>query len=87
MSEPLRMCLGCRTHAVKTELYRIVRTPSGEVCLDTRERLPGRGAYLCKNRTCIQKIQKTKALERSLKTAIAPEFYEKLIDFLGDAHG
>ena len=28
---PLRMCIGCREMKPKTELWRIVKTPSGEI--------------------------------------------------------
>ena len=33
---PMRQCLGCREMKPKRELLRVVRSPEGEVSLDTR---------------------------------------------------
>ena len=41
---PMRQCLGCREMKPKRELLRVVRSPEGEVSLDTRGKKPGRGA-------------------------------------------
>lgn len=38
----------------------------------------GRGAYLCADSECLKKAEKSKGLERSLKTAIPKEIYEQL---------
>ena len=75
---PLRQCVGCQEMKSKLELIRVIKTPEGEVTLDTTGRMNGRGAYLCKNSDCLKKLRKTKGLERSLKIAIPQEVYEKL---------
>ena len=75
---PLRQCVGCQEMKSKLELIRVIKTPEGEVTLDTTGRMNGRGAYLCKNSDCLKKLRKTKGLERSLKIAIPQEIYEKL---------
>ena len=46
---PLRQCIGCREQKPKTELIRVVRSPEGELSIDLRGRVPGRGAYLCRS--------------------------------------
>ena len=38
----------------------------------------GRGAYICPNPECLKKVQKSKALERSLEVAIPEEVYDRL---------
>ena len=38
----------------------------------------GRGAYICKDIKCLEKVQKSKRLERILDTKIPDEIYEKL---------
>ncbi|MCD8248915.1 MAG: YlxR family protein [Lachnospiraceae bacterium] len=59
-------------------MLRVIHTAEDEILLDTTGRKNGRGAYLCRNPECLAKARKTKALERSLKTAIPPEIYESL---------
>lgn len=75
---PLRQCVGCRTMKPKTELVRIIRTPSNEVCLDKTGKMNGRGAYICPLLDCYNKAVKSKALERTLKIEIQEEVYEAI---------
>jgi predicted RNA-binding protein YlxR (DUF448 family) len=76
------MCAGCRERAPKKELIRIVRTPTGEIIADARDKAPGRGAYLCRKSACLKKAQKSRALERMLNVTIPPETYEALGEVL-----
>jgi hypothetical protein len=46
--------------------------------LDERGKLPGRGAYLCARRECLDKARKSRALARALKTEIPDEIYARL---------
>ncbi|MCD8117323.1 MAG: YlxR family protein [Oscillospiraceae bacterium] len=87
MSEPLRMCVGCRTRATKKELIRIVRTPDGQVIADARAKAPGRGAYICRKAACLQKARKSRALERMLEVEITPETYEALASAIEENAG
>ena len=75
---PMRQCLGCREHKPKKELIRVVRSPEGEVSLDFKGKLPGRGAYVCPQTACLAKARKSRALERAFDTALPPEVYEAL---------
>lgn len=75
---PQRMCVGCQTMKNKKELLRIVRTPEGEIILDTTGKKSGRGAYICADDTCFSKAYKEKRLEKALEHPIKPEFYESL---------
>ena len=75
---PIRQCLGCREMKPKRELLRVVRSPEGEVSLDTRGKKPGRGAYVCPNADCLKKAIKTRALSRALETEIPEEVMQRL---------
>ena len=75
---PMRQCLGCREMKPKRELLRVVRSPEGEVSLDTRGKKPGRGAYVCPNAACLKKAIKTRALSRALETEIPEEVMQRL---------
>ena len=75
---PMRQCLGCREMKQKRELIRAVKSPEGEISLDFKGKLPGRGAYLCPDPECHKKAVKAKALERAFSSQIPDEIYEQL---------
>ncbi len=75
---PLRKCTGCQEMKSKKELIRIVRNDAGEFALDLTGKMSGRGAYICPNKECLLKAQKSKGLERSFKCAVPKEVYEQL---------
>ncbi len=86
-SIPLRQCVGCRASKPKRELVRVVRSPAGEISLDTKGKAPGRGAYVCPDPACLKKARKTKALARNLGVEIPPEVYDALeLAMEGAAH-
>ncbi len=72
---PMRQCVGCREMKPKRELVRVIRTLEGEVTVDVTGKKNGRGAYICKNQSCLSAAVKSKGLERSLKTSIPQEIY------------
>ena len=75
---PMRQCVGCREMHPKAELIRAVKPKEGEVTLDFGGKLAGRGAYICKNKECLAKAKKSKALERAFSCAISEAVYEEL---------
>ncbi len=81
---PLRMCLGCRVQKDKKELIRVVRTPEGEVELDTTGRKAGRGAYICSDVTCLKRAIKGKVLEKSLQRSIPQDILTRLVEKMED---
>ena len=81
---PMRQCLGCREMKPKAELVRVVRSPEGEVSLDTKGKAPGRGAYVCRSAACLKKAIKSRALDRALDVKIPDELIEKLAADLED---
>ena len=75
---PQRQCMGCRERKEKRQMIRVVRTPEGGVNLDFGGKMNGRGAYICPSPECLKKVQKSKALDRSLEVTIPAEVYERL---------
>ena len=73
-----RTCMGCNEKKDKKELIRIVRNKDGEVFVDMNEKLQGRGAYCCKNIKCLEKLEKTKRLDKKLECKVNGEIYEKI---------
>ncbi|MBO5907905.1 MAG: YlxR family protein [Clostridia bacterium] len=75
---PERRCVGCGEHFPKNTLIRILRTPEGEIALDTTGKRSGRGAYICKSLTCYRRAVKSKRLEASLECSIPAEVYSRM---------
>ena len=82
---PQRQCVGCREMKEKRELIRVVRSPEGEIALDFKGKLPGRGAYVCPNEECLRRAKKSRALERAFETQIPAEVYDAMEKELGGA--
>ncbi|MBY6036053.1 YlxR family protein [Fictibacillus nanhaiensis] len=75
---PMRKCVACQEMKAKKELTRIVRSPEGDVSVDSTGKKSGRGAYLCHEAACIEQAKKKKVLETHLKTKIPADLYEQL---------
>ncbi|MDD5794954.1 RNase P modulator RnpM [Clostridium sp. HCP1S3_B4] len=75
---PMRMCTGCMEMKPKKELIRVVKNKEGEVSVDLTGKKAGRGAYICKSASCLEKAVKTKRLGRNLEVVIDEELLNKL---------
>ncbi len=75
---PLRQCVGCMEMKEKKSMMRVLKTPEGDIVLDTTGKKNGRGAYLCNSLECLKKAQKNKGLERSFKMSLSNEIYAGL---------
>lgn len=80
---PERKCMGCNAKKPKNELIRIVRSPEGEIAVDMKGKLPGRGVYVCRDKACFARVKKSKRLDGALEVHIPEEIFlevEKIID-------
>ena len=85
-----RTCMGCNQKKEKKELLRIVKNKENEITIDETGKKSGRGAYICKNKECLEKVIKNKRLEKSFKMKISENVYEDLRCMMingGDAIG
>jgi len=73
-----RMCMGCNEKKDKKELTRIVINKNNEVSVDKTGKLEGRGAYICDNEQCLDKIIKSKKIERLFNIKIDEEIYNNM---------
>jgi predicted RNA-binding protein YlxR (DUF448 family) len=53
---PQRTCVVCRRQVDKRRLTRVVRTPEDGVVIDPTGKRNGRGAYLCDQVECWEKV-------------------------------
>lgn len=75
---PQRTCMGCNQKKDKKDLVRIVKNKENEINVDRTGKLDGRGAYICDNIECLEKVIKTKRLKKALDIKISQEIYESL---------
>lgn len=75
---PQRTCMGCNGKKDKKDLIRVVKSSDGQINIDKMGKMPGRGAYICDKKECLEKAMKTKRIERVFETKIDDEIYEKL---------
>lgn len=78
---PQRLCIACREHDAKRSYVRLVRTPDGTVEVDPTGKRNGRGAYLCRRRSCWQRAIDSRAIDRALKVQVDDETRERLRDY------
>ena len=76
--QPQRTCMGCNQKKDKKELIRIVKNKNNEISVDRTGKKEGRGAYICDDVNCLEKLIKSKRLERVFEMSISDEIYESL---------
>ncbi len=76
--QPQRTCMGCNAKKDKKEFIRIVKNKENEINIDKTGKMEGRGAYICDNIECLEKLIKTKRLEKVFDMKISEEIYENL---------
>ena len=73
---PMRRCCGCLEMKPKNELVRVVKNKEGVISLDLTGKMPGRGAYLCRNPECLEKARKARRFEREFSCRIPDEIFD-----------
>ncbi len=84
ISVPERTCIACRKTGPKLNFVRLVRSSKGSIVVDEEAKKTGRGAYLCRNRECWEKVLTTKRKEqlaRALRTTVSPENRTSLVQY------
>lgn len=79
---PMRTCVVTREKCEKKDLIRVVRTPEGTVIIDETGKANGRGAYLKKDISVIEKAKSSKILERQLEVKIDDNVYDEIIKLI-----
>lgn len=73
-----RTCIACREEAGRDELVRLVADPEGNLVVDLRGRLPGRGAWVHPTRACVSVVEREpKLASRTLKTQVSAKGLEQ----------
>lgn len=79
---PLRKCVVTNEQHPKMEMFRVVRTPEGNVVVDLTGKVRGHGAYVCKKKSAILTSQKKKILNHHLEIEVPDSVYEEMLEIL-----
>ena len=76
---PIRTCVSCGARRSKNELVRMVMDDQGFVIRDNSGKGQGRGAYICSNKSCGERLGKGCRINRAFRkdgpVAFHPEFH------------
>jgi predicted RNA-binding protein YlxR (DUF448 family) len=86
---PVRTCIGCRREVAQDKAIRLALTAAQNaettpplVVWDTDRALPGRGAWLHRQRECLETALKRKAFNRAFRRSVDPRQLD-LHDIIG----
>lgn len=82
VSGPVRTCIGCRTRRSDRDLVRVAIVDGNFV---VNQRGVGRGAWLCRDQSCVINAGKIKAFSRAFRSKLAdPVCADTLLDWLSN---
>jgi len=84
---PQRTCIACRQIKEKKALIRLVSTENGTAEIDVFGKKPGRGAYLCANKTCWDLALRKNRLDYALRTKLHDDNRQTLREYSHNLEG
>lgn len=75
-----RRCVSCRESKQQSEMLRVAKIDQ-EFMLDFNQKLGGRGAYVCKNKECLNCAVKKRAFNRAFKTNVDEKIYQQIGEY------
>ncbi len=79
--QSLRRCVACRQVYPQSEMLRIARI-NNEYFIDKNFKLGGRGANICNKAECINLTIKKRLLNKSYKSNLGVDIYDKLNEYM-----
>lgn len=81
---PVRTCISCGAKRGKKELVRLILDARGLVVRDDHGKGRGRGAYVCRNDLCLDKLETGNRLKRAFRKegllSLHSEFRKEMSD-------
>ena len=79
---PMRSCVVTMEKCEKKDLIRVVKNKDNEVFIDLSGKANGRGAYLKRDISVIEKCKKNRILDKKLGIDIPDNIYEELVSMI-----
>jgi len=64
---PRRTCIACGRVTMKADLIRMILNKEGHLIRDDTGLIEGRGAYVCKDPSCLEKITQNRHSQRAFR--------------------
>ena len=74
-----RTCIASRNKYLKKDLFRIVKTKSGNIVFDEKQIKEGRGVYLKKDLKTITLAHDRRLLNKALRAEVSDDIYAELV--------
>ena len=74
-----RTCIASRNKFLKKDLFRIVKTKSGNIVFDEKQIKEGRGVYLKKDLKAITLAHDRHLLNKVLRAEVSDDIYAELV--------
>jgi uncharacterized protein len=84
---PERTCVGCHRARPKGQFVRLVCGPTGQLVLDRQGKLPGRGAYICPQRSCAERASKGTRLREAFRHEVTLYPVDELVCAMASVMG
>ncbi|WP_099203186.1 RNase P modulator RnpM [Miniphocaeibacter massiliensis] len=79
---PMRKCVACGENKPKKDLLRIVNNKEEGIIVDPTGKKNGRGAYICKDISCLELAKKSNRINHALNAEINEEVYKEIADYV-----
>ncbi|MBR3437561.1 MAG: YlxR family protein [Lachnospiraceae bacterium] len=76
-----RLCVACRKLDRKENMIRFVRL-DGKAAVDPSGKVQARGAYVCRNDSCIRALSEKHLLRRALRTPTDEEALKEVVSMI-----
>lgn len=83
---PERKCVACGEHFPQKTMIKVTKS-NDSFFIDETMKKNGRGAYVCKNISCIMAACQKKQFNRSFKTSVPDEIYNELLTLAESLEG
>ncbi len=77
-NQPQRTCVACGRKAPQGELLRLA-VSGDRVLIDPRRQLPGRGAYICPKRECLEALARDRKKGRIFRRQLGEGAWSELV--------
>lgn len=75
---PLRQCVACRELKEKKQMLRLVKNAEGKIFLDFSGKASGRGAYVCDQSECIERLKAKRMIDRAFACKVDDSVYASI---------
>jgi predicted RNA-binding protein YlxR (DUF448 family) len=83
----MRTCAGCGAKRPRSEMIRVAADKNGNVRVTGKISTPGRGAYICSRRACLEEARDKGGLRRGLRVNIPDAAFNELGLLIGSKRG